>query len=132
PTPFLADDFALLTTGTQFAQRGPAHQVEYVDRLARRGIVALGFGSDVAFPEIPAPLRRACTDAGVPLFEVPYRTPFIAVARAHAESITQRLSAADDEILRQRGRLNAQLMASLLLDDPDLARHVRGSLPAEP
>lgn len=87
PTPFLADDLALLTTGTQFARRGPAEQLAYVRRLADRGIAGLGFGVEVALPEIPAPLQEACAEAGIPLFEVPYRTPFIAVARAHAEAI---------------------------------------------
>ncbi|MGG1909206.1 hypothetical protein AB1285_19240 [Microbacterium sp. NRRL B-14842] len=35
----------------------------------------------------PEELIAACADQGIPLFEVPYRTPFIAVARAHSEAI---------------------------------------------
>jgi purine catabolism regulator len=38
-------------------------------------------------PDVPADLVAACAEAGIPLFEVPYETPFIAVARAHAEAV---------------------------------------------
>ncbi|GAA5152879.1 PucR family transcriptional regulator [Microbacterium pseudoresistens] len=85
PTPFLADDLVLLTTGSQFD--GALSATEYVGRLAARGVVALGFGSGVHRTDIPADLIDACATAGLTLFEVPYRTPFIAVARAHAEAI---------------------------------------------
>lgn len=85
PTPFLADDLALLTTGSQFNES--VTPSDYVERLAARGVVGLGFGTGVRRPDVPAELAVACAETGLPLFEVPYRTPFIAVARAHAESI---------------------------------------------
>ncbi|MBS1906729.1 MAG: PucR family transcriptional regulator [Actinobacteria bacterium] len=87
PTPFLAEDLALLTTGTQFADDDPAGTRAYVHRLVDRGVVALGFGTEVHRSGIPADLADACAAAGLPLFEVPYGTPFIAVARAHSEAI---------------------------------------------
>lgn len=86
PTPFLTDGVALLTTGAQFVRRGPAHQSAYVRRLSEGGVAGLGFGREVTFPEIPEPLQVACAEAGLPLFEVPYRTPFIAVTQAHADA----------------------------------------------
>lgn len=87
PTPFLANDLALLTTGTQFADDDAAGARAYVHRLVDRGVVALGFGTEVHRSGIPADLAAACAAANLPLFEVPYGTPFIAVARAHAEAI---------------------------------------------
>lgn len=87
PTPFLADDLALLTTGTQFADEDAASIDDYVSRLAERGVVGLGFGTEVQRPGIPERLVAACSAASIPLFEVPYDTPFIAVARAHSEAI---------------------------------------------
>lgn len=84
PTPFLGDDLALLTTGTQFRDEDPG---DYVTRLAGRGIVGLGFGTGVQRPQIPDGLVEACARTRIPLFEVPYATPFIAIARAHAEAI---------------------------------------------
>jgi purine catabolism regulator len=85
PTPFLADDLVLLTTGSQFDGQVTAR--EYVGRLAGRGVVALGFGTGVQRPDVPADLIEACEKAALALFEVPYATPFIAVARAHAEAV---------------------------------------------
>jgi len=87
PTPFLAEDLALLTTGTQFADDDPSGADAYVHRLVDRGVVGLGFGTEVHRSGIPADLATACAAAGLPLFEVPYGTPFIAVARAHSEAI---------------------------------------------
>lgn len=87
PTPFLADDLALLTTGAQFADEDAAGIDAYVSRLAERGVVGLGFGTEVQRPGIPERLVVACSGADIPLFEVPYDTPFIAVARAHSEAI---------------------------------------------
>ena len=87
PTPFLADDLVLLTTGTQFSDDDPARVPVYVARLAARGVLALGFGTDVHRAGIPEELVAACAAQEIALFEVPYDTPFIAVARAHAEAI---------------------------------------------
>ncbi|WP_243229843.1 PucR family transcriptional regulator [Microbacterium sp. CIAB417] len=87
PTPFLADELALLTTGTQFADGDAAGAAAYVGRLQERGVVGLGFGSEVHRTGVPPELIEACEAAGMPLFEVPYETPFIAVARAHSEAI---------------------------------------------
>lgn len=131
PAPFLADDLALLTTGTQFAQRAAHHQSDYVARLARRDIVGLGFGQGVALPEVPATLLRACTDAGIPLFEVPYQTPFIAVARAHAEAIAAERDAQRDAHRAEERRLASALLATLLRNDPSLSAEVLSELPVQ-
>ncbi|MGO2747506.1 PucR family transcriptional regulator [Microbacterium sp.] len=87
PTPFLADDLALLTTGSQFVDEHADDIEAYVTRLADREVIGLGFGTGVQRPHIPERLVGACAGAGIPLFEVPYDTPFIAIARAHAEAI---------------------------------------------
>ena len=87
PTPFLADDLALLTTGSQFADSDEPGAAAYVDRLVRRGVLALGFGSGVHRVGPPDELVTACAEAGLALFEVPYDIPFLAIARAHAEAM---------------------------------------------
>ncbi|WP_217177600.1 PucR family transcriptional regulator [Streptomyces sp. AC495_CC817] len=88
PTPFLSEDLALLTTGTQFdGLDGADGYTGYVQRLSGRGVLGLGFGTEVHRSGIPDELVSACAASGMPLFEVPYRTPFIAVARAHSEAI---------------------------------------------
>lgn len=87
PTPFLADDLVLLTTGTQLSPGDPDGVTAYVARLTARGVNGLGFGSGVHSQGIPTELIAACATHGLPLFEVPYDVPFIAIARAHAEAI---------------------------------------------
>ncbi|MEJ1154974.1 PucR family transcriptional regulator [Microbacterium marmarense] len=89
PTPFLSEGVVLLTTGTQFAEGvdSDADVHAYVSRLKERGVVGLGFGTEVVRDGIPPQLIDACRATQTPLFEVPYRTPFIAVARANAEAI---------------------------------------------
>lgn len=115
PTPFLSDGLVLLTTGTQFdgadgdvgAYRG------YVRRLRERGVVGLGFGTEVVRHGIPPLLREACRHERMPLFEVPYRIPFIAVARANAEAV------AAESFARQTWALSAQRAVALAALRPD-------------
>ena len=89
PTPFLTASLVLMTTGTQYAQDDSEGWSGYVERLARAGVTALGFGTEVVRSGVPAPLAQACERERLPLFEIPFRTPFIAVARANAEAVTQ-------------------------------------------
>lgn len=114
PTPFLADDLLLLTTGTQFAAEADADEYRaYVARLRGRGVRGLGFGTEVVRDGIPPALADACRDAGMPLFEVPYRTPFIALARANSEAIAAQAYA------RRTWALSAQRAISLAALRPD-------------
>ncbi|QKJ18635.1 PucR family transcriptional regulator [Microbacterium hominis] len=114
PTPFLSEGLVLLTTGTQFGDdTAPATYREYVSRLSGRGVVGLGFGTEVVRVGIPHALIEACRDEGMPLFEVPYRTPFIAVARANAEAIAAQAYA------RRSWALAAQRAIALAALRPD-------------
>lgn len=95
PSPFLEVDNLLLTTGTQFAADAPpAHYDSYVSRLRGVGVAALGFGTEVV-RSTPEPLVRACQAAGLPLLEVPYRTPFLAVSRRIADARAEQAHARD-------------------------------------
>lgn len=115
PTPFLSEGLALLTTGTQFHEAGddPAAYRSYVHRLSARGVVGLGFGTEVVRAGIPVLLADACRAERMPLFEVPYRTPFIAVARANAEAIAAQAYA------RRSWALAAQRAIALAALRPD-------------
>ncbi|MFN4001402.1 PucR family transcriptional regulator ligand-binding domain-containing protein [Microcella sp.] len=83
PTPFLSPGDALLTTGTQWASDDDI--APWVARLADAGVPAVGFGTEVIRDGTPDALAEACAAHGLALLEVPYRTPFIAVARAVAD-----------------------------------------------
>jgi PucR family transcriptional regulator, purine catabolism regulatory protein len=87
PTPFLEAGNLLLTTGTQFAEDAPALAYQdYVERLVSVGVAAVGFGTEVARTGTPEGLVTACAETGLPLLEVPFRTPFIAIARRIADA----------------------------------------------
>lgn len=114
PTPFLPDDLLLLTTGTQFAGFDTDHDYRaYVSRLSARGVRGLGFGTEVVREGIPVALADACVAERMPLFEVPYRTPFIALAQANAEAI------AAQSYERRSWSLAAQRAISLAALRPD-------------
>ena len=115
PTPFLSEGLVLLTTGTQFVGSADDPHVyrAYVHRLAARGVVGLGFGTEVVRAGLPPALVDACHEERMPLFEVPYRTPFIAVARANAEAIAAQAYA------RRSWALAAQRAIALAALRPD-------------
>jgi purine catabolism regulator len=86
PTPFLSAGQLLLTTGRQFAEASSDQFEQYVARLRVTGVIALGFGAEVVRDGTPSELVSACRSQGLALFEVPYRTPFIAISRWIADA----------------------------------------------
>ncbi|WP_166982538.1 PucR family transcriptional regulator [Paramicrobacterium fandaimingii] len=87
PTPFLAEGNVVLTTGRQFGEAAADTYDAYVTRLATFGIRAIGFATGV-IRDVPTELLAACEREGLPLFDVPYRTPFIAITRYVADLVT--------------------------------------------
>jgi purine catabolism regulator len=121
PTPFLSAGQMLLTTGTQFnvhtdGDSGDASKGfydDYVARLRDLGIAALGFGTEVFRVGTPEFLVAAGRAHGLPIFEVPYRTPFIAIARLAADL------AVEESYARSIWALGAQRAISLAALRPD-------------
>ena len=81
PTPYLEGGELLLTTG----MRMEGDQSQSVARLVARGGAGLGFGVGVSHEEVPPALVAAAEEAGLPLFEVPRETPFIAIGKGVSE-----------------------------------------------
>ncbi|MFE5712370.1 PucR family transcriptional regulator ligand-binding domain-containing protein [Streptomyces sp. NPDC056501] len=77
PYPYLLGGELLMTAGVLLTD--PAH---YVARVVEAGAAALGFGVTPVYDTVPAELVEACARHGLPLVEVPPKTPFTAVARA--------------------------------------------------
>lgn len=108
PSPFVAASTMLLTTGSQFGT--DASQGDYdawVGRVVGAGVVALGFGAGVHRADTPVELVLAASALGVPVVEVPWRTPFIAVARWAADQL------AEEARDRDRWTLRAQRAVSV-------------------
>ena len=107
PSPFLSPGQLLLTTGLQFADdAGADDYLGYVTRVVAAGVVALGFGTEVVRDGTPPLLVEACATVGVPLVEVPYRTPFIAVSRWVAEVESREARARVDWALATQGAVS--------------------------
>ncbi|MCU0265737.1 MAG: PucR family transcriptional regulator [Actinomycetia bacterium] len=82
PGPFLEGGELLLTTGLRLPDDDAAVLDGYVTRLVDAGVTALGLGVGLSHADVPAPLVAAAEQRGLPLLEVPARTPFIAVSKA--------------------------------------------------
>ena len=142
PTPFLDAGQLLLTDGTQFpvspaagtttAQAGagggepepPNHggYEEYVRRLVDHGIAGLGFATQVIHGTLPRGLEEACRSQGLPLLEVPDRTPFIAIIRMVADYLAR------EEHARAEWSLQAQRAISRAALRPDGLTSILGEL----
>ncbi|MFI9625794.1 PucR family transcriptional regulator [Streptomyces sp. NPDC052042] len=87
PVPYMEGGEFLLVTATNLDAENPEAMRRYVRRLAGAGVVGLGFGVGVNYDEVPRSLVDAAEEAGLPLLEVPRRTPFIAIAKAVSSAI---------------------------------------------
>ena len=82
PTPWLSGDEVVLTTGYQLG--AAAKQRRFVDLLSSSGAAGLGFGTGFDHKTIPKAIIDAADAAVLPLFEVPYEMPFIAITERAA------------------------------------------------
>jgi purine catabolism regulator len=92
PTPWLTGGELLLTTGIQLDS--DERQREYVARLVRHGIAGVGLGVGFEHRTLPPALLAAAEDHRLPLFEVPYEVPFIAITeRAFSHLVSEQYEA---------------------------------------
>ncbi|MGR8007961.1 PucR family transcriptional regulator [Streptomyces hypolithicus] len=82
PVPYMEGGELLLVTAVTLEAEDPEAMRRYVRRLAGAGVVGLGFAVGVHYEEIPPALVDAAVEAGLPLLEVPRRTPFLAISKA--------------------------------------------------
>ena len=88
PTPWLSGGELLLTTGINLGT--PAKQRQFVELLAAEGLAGLGFGVGFDHKRIPKAVIEAAEAGELPLFEVPYEMPFIAITeRAAARLVNE-------------------------------------------
>jgi purine catabolism regulator len=137
PTPWMAGGELLLTTGLQLDT--PQRQRAFVDRLADHQLSGLGFGTGFAHKTIPDAVVDAANERDLPLVEVPYEVPFIAVTEAafsrlvnEQYAVLRRAIAAHERleriVLAERG-LDAVIAAlATLIGGTVLAYDARGAL----
>ncbi|MDG5807447.1 PucR family transcriptional regulator [Streptomyces ossamyceticus] len=87
PVPYMEGGELLLITALKLDAEDPQEMRRYVRRLVGAGVVGLGFAVGVNYEEVPEALVEAAEAEGLPLLEVPRRTPFLAISKAVSAAI---------------------------------------------
>ncbi|MFI9824689.1 PucR family transcriptional regulator [Streptomyces sp. NPDC052013] len=87
PVPYMEGGELLLITALKLDAENPEAMRRYVKRLVGAGVVGLGFAVGVNYEDIPEALVHAAEEEGLPLLEVPRRTPFLAISKAVSAAI---------------------------------------------
>ncbi|MCX5203870.1 PucR family transcriptional regulator ligand-binding domain-containing protein [Streptomyces sp. NBC_00237] len=87
PVPYMEGGELLLITAMKLDAENPEAMRRYVRRLVGAGVVGLGFAVGVSYDDIPQALLAAAKEEGLPLLEVPRRTPFLAISKAVSAAI---------------------------------------------
>ncbi|MGW6568792.1 PucR family transcriptional regulator [Streptomyces sp. NPDC054975] len=127
PVPYMEGGELLLTTALTLDAEDAEAMRRYVRRLLGAGVVGLGFAIGVNYDDIPPTLVEAARAEGLPLLEVPRRTPFLAISKAVSAAI------AADQYRAVTAGFEAQreMTRAALAEGPDavvarLAAHVDG------
>ncbi|MEY9966431.1 purine catabolism regulator [Streptacidiphilus sp. MAP12-16] len=114
PTPWMDGGELILTTGLRL--RTAAAQAAFVSRLAEAGAAGIGFGTGLSHTAVPRALLAAAQGVGLPVLDVPYDTPFIAVGRHVAERIAAERHTAQRRLVDAHDRLTQAVLAGEGLD----------------
>ena len=106
PTDFISPNSVVLSVGIAFADT-PENLRAWAHRLATAGVIAIGFGSGLTFPQVPQTLIDASRHLGLGLFEVPREIPFISITSAVRDEQTRRAGRLQQELLLEQERLNS-------------------------
>ncbi|GHF73771.1 hypothetical protein GCM10010218_63700 [Streptomyces mashuensis] len=87
PVPWMDGGELLLITAMKIDAEDPDEMRRYVRRLVGAGVVGLGFAVGVTYDQVPPALVDAAREAGLPLLEVPRRTPFLAITKAVSAAV---------------------------------------------
>jgi purine catabolism regulator len=118
PTPWLSGGELLLTTGIQLDS--DERQREFVARVVRRGVAGVGLGIGFGHRTLPAALLAAAAEHDLPVFEVPYDVPFIAITeRAFSHLVSEQY-----EALRRSTAIQGRL-ERLVLEERGLGEVMR-------
>jgi purine catabolism regulator len=118
PTPWLSGGELILTTGLQLTSAKLQH--EFARRLVDHHLAGLGFGVGFGHDSLPPALVEEANAVGLPVFEVPYELPFIAIT----EKAFARLVNEQYETL-QRGIATHKRLERLVLEERGLDELVR-------
>lgn len=108
PQVFLSGGELVLTTG---ARQGTADaQRNFVRQIKRAGAVGIGFGIGFEHETVPPALLAEANRWAVPVVEVPYITPFIAIGKLVADARSSDHYAKLERLLREHQALARTLL----------------------
>src|SRR5579862_9038759 len=114
PTPWLSGGELLLSTGMQLDS--PERQREFATLLADHQAAGLGFGTGFGHDEVPPPLLEVAAERELPVFEVPYELPFIAITEAAFTRLVNEQYAVLKRALAAQERLERIVLSERGLD----------------
>lgn len=88
PAPWLSGGELVLTTGIGLPTSARERR-RYLHALDENNVAALGFGTGLTFDEVPPELVASADELGMPVVEVPLRTPFAAVVKTVSTRIAE-------------------------------------------
>ena len=103
PARWLSGGELLLTTGIQLTT--PDKQRRFVELLDEIGMAGIGFGTGFSYKRLPKAMVAEAEARGLPLFEVPYEMPFIAIT----EHAFGRLVNEQYDVLQRAGEVHERL-----------------------
>lgn len=118
PTEFTSPGALMLTLGLVFRD-DPEGFEHYAAALAEAGVHGIGFGTGLAFAEVPPALTRACSQHHLTLFEIPRATRFVSITTAVAQEQARLENNAHFTFHRQQERLNHAAVSGIqaLIDE---------------
>src|SRR6476620_3641150 len=114
PQRFLNGGELVLTTGMRM--KSAPEQRRFVRQVQRAGAVGIGFGVGLSHETVPPALLAEANRWGLPVVEVPYETPFIAITKLVADA-----QSADHYAKLERLIAGHQVLARALLTGGGLA-----------
>jgi purine catabolism regulator len=87
PVPYMEGGELLLVTAMKLDAENPEAMRRYVRRLVGAKVAGLGFAVGVHYEDVPQALLTAAKEEGLPLLEVPRRTPFLVISKAVSAAI---------------------------------------------
>ena len=116
----------MLTVGVSLQD---ASFTDYAARLSESGVSAIGFGTGLYFPTVPAELLDACSHLNLALFEIPRETAFISLLNTVQDEVSRRSRIEQERLLTVQEQLSAAAVRggveALLVDT---ASHVRAAV----
>ncbi|MCW2132220.1 PucR family transcriptional regulator [Arthrobacter sp. VKM Ac-2550] len=108
PLPFLSGGEVVLTTGLR--QKTAAAQRRFVARVHEAGVVAIGFALGLSHSKVPPAFLNQADELNLPVFEIPYETPFVAISRMVADAISADHYRKLERLLSDHQALSASLL----------------------